>query len=159
VSFLLSFNADFTDEIPLVKGSAMPAQYLIIISILGWGIGCVFAKIANTEMHPIIVSTISTGIYLLLISISFMVLNFDKTTTTSGVVAAVISALLMCAGSISYFFALKAGGGAGIVTATTSLYPAVTILLSMIFLKEKISFNAGIGIVFALLSFWFLGKK
>lgn len=64
----------------------------------------------------------------------------------------------MCAGSMGYFYALR-GGNAGTTTVLTSLYPAVTLILASIFLKESISFKHGIGIALALIAFILLGTK
>lgn len=130
----------------------MPTQYLILFSIFGWGVGSLFYKIANDQMHPLMVTTIVTLAYLAVTPLPFMFLSFDKTITTTGVIFSVLGALAMCVGSLGYFFALKSGEGVGQVTAVTSIYPALTLVLSMIFLGEGLTIKKGIGIGLALAS-------
>jgi transporter family protein len=59
---------------------------------------------------------------------------------------------------MGYFYALRQGS-AGSITVLTSLYPAVTLLLSMIFMGETINFKQGIGCALALIAFVLLGSK
>lgn len=136
----------------------MPAIYLIIITILGWGIGSIFYKLANDSMHPIMVSTIITVVYIIITPIPFIFLNFDKSINQNGIIYSVIGGLLMCAGSMGYFFALKTGG-AGEISTITALYPALTLVLSYCFMGESMSLRKGIGVALALLSFYILSKK
>jgi bacterial/archaeal transporter family protein len=133
-------------------------QLLILLTILGWGVGSLFYKIANDNMHPIMVSAAITVLFMVITPLAFIFLKFDHKFNTVGIVAAVLGGACMCAGSMSYFFALR-GGHAGLITALTALYPALTLILSMIFLGEHISFKQGIGILLALASFIILGIK
>jgi transporter family protein len=51
-----------------------------------------------------------------------------------------------------FFFAAVEKGKVSTVIAMSSLYPVVTIVLSVLFLQEKISAREGLGIVCALLA-------
>ena len=137
----------------------MSSQYLIIISIIGWGVGALFYKLANDTMHPIMVSAIGTALYIVLIPLSFLVIKVSTQVTVSGVMWSLLAASCTCAGSLGYFYVLRNGGGAGSATMLTALYPALTLILSAVFLKESFSFRQGIGIAFALLSFALLSFK
>ena len=136
----------------------MSYTILIVLTILGWGVGSVCYKVANDNLHPIMVSTIVTAIYVVFTPVIFLVSKFPKTVNTNGVIFAIAGGLCMAVGSLAYFFALKKGA-AGEVTTITALYPAVTLALSMCFLREQITFRQGIGIILALVSFIFLSKK
>jgi transporter family protein len=136
----------------------MPTLYLIIISIIGWGVGSIFYKIANSNIHPIMVSAITTATYLAITPIVFSLSNFDKTVTISGVLAIVGGAILMGSGSLAYYFALSKGG-AGLITATTAMYPLLTIILSIFFLNEQITIKNGIGIILSLVGLILLSSK
>jgi transporter family protein len=131
---------------------------LVLVAILGWGIGSLFYKIANDNMHPIMVSSIVTLLFVVLTPLAFTFLKFDHKVTTTGIITALLGGVCMCAGSMGYFFALR-GGHAGVITALTSLYPALTLTFSMVFLVEHLSFKQGFGILFALSSFILLGSK
>jgi transporter family protein len=54
-------------------------------------------------------------------------------------------------GFLTFFSALEQGKASTVVTLS-ALYPVVTILLSVIFLHERISLKEGAGIVFALIA-------
>lgn len=136
----------------------MPSQYLIILSIVGWGIGSLFYKVANTNIHPLMVSAIVTAIYIILTPIPFLIFKFDTHVNSTGLLFSILGGLCMCAGSIGYFYALRQGD-AGVVTALTSLYPALTMMLSVFFMKEVIGTKQIIGMSLAIASFICLSLK
>lgn len=129
----------------------MQLTWLIILTIVGWGLGSFFYKPANDQMHPFMVTTIATCMYVILTPITFFFVKFDKTVTTTGVVCSLIGAMLMGIGSLAYYFAIKKGG-VGEIAAVTSLYPALTLILSMIFFHEDLTWRKGIGIGLAMLA-------
>ena len=137
----------------------MSTQTLICLTILGWGIGSLFYKIANDNMHPLMISVMITCVYFVLDIILFVFVPFNKTVNSTGLLFTILGALLMCVGSLGYFYALKGGGSAGATTVLTSLYPALTVILSAIFLKETFTIKHGIGIALALASFILMGMK
>lgn len=136
----------------------MSYSALIVITIIGWGIGSVFYKLANAQMHPIMVSLIVTLLYCILTPITFFATKFPKDITSSGIVYAILGGVCMAIGSLAYFFALRKGD-AGQVTTITALYPTLTLILSMIFLQEQLTLKKSVGIAFAFASFIVLAKK
>jgi bacterial/archaeal transporter family protein len=137
----------------------MPSQsMLIVMSIIGWGIGSLFYKVANDNIHPIMVTTIVTAVYILVTPFAFIFFKFDTHINGTGLLFAVLGGLSMAVGSLGYFYALRNGAG-GTVTALTALYPALTLLLSALFMKETISLKQGIGMVLALVSFFLINLK
>jgi len=136
----------------------MPTLYIIIISIIGWGVGSIFYKIANHSIHPIMISAITTATYLIITPIVFGLSNFDKTITTNGVLFIVSGAILMGTGSLAYYYALGKGD-AGLITTTTAMYPVLTLIISCALLGEEITIRKAIGIILACVSFYFLNWK
>lgn len=136
----------------------MQSQYLIIFAVLGWGIGSLFNKVANDNMHPIMVSATATVVFIILLGLTFAFYKFDYKVNSTGIIAATVGGLCMCLASMAYFYALR-GGHAGIITALTSMYPVLTLILSMIFLKETITMRQGIGVVFAIIAFILMSFK
>jgi bacterial/archaeal transporter family protein len=136
----------------------MNTQYLIAITIFGWGVGSLFYKVANDNIHPIMVSAVVTCVYILVTPVTFLVYKFPKDLNHTGVLFSVLAGLSMAVGSLAYFYALKRGG-AGEVTTVTALYPALTLGLSMFFLSEELTWRKGIGILLAIASFIILGFK
>lgn len=136
----------------------MPMLYLILITILGWGVGSLFYKTASDNMHPIMVITTITALYLILTPLAFIFLKFPKEINAPGISYALAGGICMSVGSMAYLFALKRGG-AGEVTTITALYPALTLVLSVIFLHEGMTIKKGIGIILALASCLLLSLK
>jgi transporter family protein len=71
---------------------------------------------------------------------------------------ALLSALFMSIGSITYYFALQKGGVAEI-TAATSVYPVLTLILAYIVLNEEMSLRKVLGCLLAVISVILLTKK
>lgn len=136
----------------------MSNMYLILLSILGWGVGAIFYKMANMHLHPLMVSMVITSVYVLATPIAFLFVKFDTSFNWTGVSYAVIGALCVAIASIASFYALRTGG-AGEVTVLTSLYPGLTLLLSVIFLGEEMTLRKTAGIILALGSCYLFSKK
>lgn len=136
----------------------MTNLHLICIVILGWGIGPLFYKIANDNLHPLVVSALVTTMFVLLIPPAMYVAKVDIAFNTVGVITALIGGFLMCIGSLAYFYALK-GGDTGEVAAATSVSPAITLALAVIFLNEPLTFRKILGTTLALLGVLILSRK
>lgn len=136
----------------------MNPQYLILLSIIGYGVGSLFFKVANDQMHPLMVSTCVTISCVILTPLAFLFLDFSKAATPTGVVFAVLGGVTTCIGTMAYFFALRSGG-AGEVTTMVALYPALTLVLSCFFMGETMTVKKGIGVALALASVFILSRK
>lgn len=137
----------------------MRPEFYIIASILGWGVGSFLYKFSNNAMHPIMVSSIALCLYIVLMPLLWVFVKFDHTITLGGVLYTLAGSLAMCIGTLGFSYALKSGGAVGQTTILTSLYPALTLILSMIFLGESLTIKKVIGIGLALTSFILLGFK
>lgn len=136
----------------------MSSTHLIVLSIIGWGVGSLLYKVANDNIHPLMVSIIVTSVFVVLDIITLAFIPFDRTLNSTGIIYSILGGLCMCAGSLGYFFALR-GGNAGSTTVLTSLYPAVTLILAAFFLKENITFKHGIGMAFAMAAIILMSSK
>ena len=126
--------------------------------IVGWGVGSIFYKIACVNIHPIIVSTLVTSLYVAVTPFAWWLLKFDHKVNVIGVSSAVVGGAFICMASVAYFYALQKGD-AGEVTLISSLYPGLTLLLSFLFLGETLTPKKIIGILLACASFYFLSRK
>lgn len=134
----------------------MKTNIFVILSILGWGIGSFLYKIANQNLHPIMVSTIAICLYTILLPCIWAFVKFDHTINTIGIMYALAGSLCMCIATVSFSYALRNGGQAGRITFATALYPALTLILSMLFLHETLDIKKGVGILLAVGSFLML---
>lgn len=137
----------------------MRPEFFVIGSILGWGLGTFFYKFANNAVHPIMVSTIAMCLYMVLLPLMWIFIKFDHAISVSGVLYTLVGSLFMCCGTLGFSYALRSGGAVGQTSVVTALYPALTLVLSMIFLGESLTIKKGIGIVLALISVALLAIK
>jgi transporter family protein len=131
---------------------------LIIITIICWGTGSLFYKLANNLIHPIMVAVFVTLLYMGLLPIGIYLFKVPLSINQNGIMYSLLGGLGMCIGTLTYFFALREGS-AGNVTMLIMGYPVITLLLSCVFLKEELSFNKIIGCVFAVCSVIFLSWR
>jgi transporter family protein len=137
----------------------MRPEFFIFASVLGWGIGSFFYKYANNALAPVMVNSIALCLYIVLVPFMWLFVKFDHTITLAGTIYTLVGALCMCIGTLGFSYALSSGGAVGQTTFLTALYPALTLALSMIFLKETLTIQKGIGILLALVSFALLSIK
>ena len=135
----------------------MPTILLITLTIIGWAVGSVFYKLANDRIDPVMCSAIGIAAYILLVPLTFLFLKVSTALNTMGVVYALLGALTMGLGSLTYYYLLQRGG-VGTISAATSVYPALILLISVLFLGEELNVRKVIGVALALGSVWILSS-
>lgn len=121
------------------------------LAILLWGIWGLFGKLASNHIpgtHIKILDTI--GVLILTITLLFFI-KFEFPTSKIGIFYAIITGFIGSSGAVFFYLALKSGK-LSVVAPLTALYPALTVLLSIVILKEQITIFQGMGIVFAIIA-------
>ncbi|HLC94704.1 MAG TPA: DMT family transporter [Patescibacteria group bacterium] len=128
----------------------MKTTLLTLLVIIFWGLWGFFGKLSATRIAG--QGSLWNSISLVVITIVFIFatrqappLKFDGGGILFGVLAGIFSAIA----SVLFYFLLQKKS-AGVFGATIAVYPLVTLLLSVVFLKEHVSFVQTIGVVFAL---------
>ncbi|MBI2656832.1 EamA family transporter [Candidatus Woesearchaeota archaeon] len=127
--------------------------YFVLI-LLAWGLWGFFGKYALKFINPIsliLYETIGAIIFQITV-LAFLFYSkhkFDANNT--GISIAMLVALFGVIGTILFFFTLSKTK-ASVLVPLTALYPVVTVLLSIIFLKEKVTLAQGIGIALAVVA-------
>lgn len=124
---------------------------LCIAIIILWGLWAFLFKIGSDEIgiRNAIFYAYLTGI---IISLAIVIYSFPgKLGVNKGVIFIILATLVGFAGTIAWYFALEKYR-ASIITPFTALYPVITVLLSILILKEKISPLNTIGILLALIA-------
>jgi uncharacterized membrane protein len=125
-----------------------------LVTILTWGIWAVLSKLLALEIaspaHSQLVSTVG----LLPVVIALLMLKDPGSPAGGnfalGVWIAVGSGIVSCLGSIAFFDLFTRGAKAVAATPITALYPAVTVLLAIPILKERVSGVQWLGIALSL---------
>jgi len=120
-------------------------------TFLFWGLYGFFPKITIRYISPL-----STIFYEALIGIPvamvvLAVLKFKPDVHPTGILLASLTGLLGILGALSFLFAVRKGQ-VGPVSAFTALYPALTILLAMLLLGERLELRQWMGVGLAILA-------
>jgi drug/metabolite transporter (DMT)-like permease len=131
----------------------MAPIFYVLIAIVGWGVGSFLYKPASAALHPCMIFTVAMCAYLVVTPILWLSVKIDHAVTWSGIIYAFIGSAFMCLGTLGFSYLLRSGSDAGRAIILTSLYPALTLFLSVIFFGESLNTIRVIGIFFALMSF------
>ena len=118
-------------------------------SSLCWTGWAFTAKIGSKEIPPSTMEFISAFGFGL---VSLCVLGRKSAAedrSQLGKLCATISGVLLALGGISLYGAYRTGYNASMVTAVTSLYPVVTVLCAVGFLRERLNKMQVVGLLFA----------
>jgi len=128
-------------------------QWVILsfISLALWGVWGLFAKLAAKNLSPQSLMVFSGIGGLVITFVVLASLNFRPGVHAKGVALALLAGLVGSLGTIPFLYAISKGK-ASIVVPMTALYPLVTIILSALILREAITLNQGLGILFALIA-------
>lgn len=129
----------------------------LVLGAIGlWGLWGFFGKISENRIGLQI--GFWSGLTFFLTIFFYLLFThqlFPIKTDVQGIGLAVITGF--CSGLAAVlFYILLAKHPAGYLTAVTALYPLITIILSVLFLKEGLSFTKVLGFGFALLALLFL---
>jgi len=122
-----------------------------------WGVWGFVAKLTTTRgVHPLALSAISsvTGAIITWIAVLLVQPSWER--ASHNIPFVLLTGICGSLGGVAFFFALG-HGRASIVVPLSSLYPAITILLSLLFLGEHPSLTQTLGIILALVASLLLG--
>lgn len=121
------------------------------MTILLWGLWGLVSKLASQDMDAS-----STQVYFALGLLPLMAILWRGARPEAaiprkaGMSWAFITGLLGGAGNMAFFEALVLGGKASVVMPLTALYPIVTVVLALIFLRERLGHLQKLGLAFAI---------
>lgn len=132
--------------------------YTITTTIL-WGIWGALIEIPEKAGFPATLGYVAWATTMIPVSIvALKLVNWDLDKDKRSIILGITSGLLGSSGQIILFQTLRIGP-AYIVFPIVSLYPVVTIIFSVLFLKEKANKRAWIGVAVALLSILMLSYQ
>lgn len=113
---------------------------LTILALFGWGVGAFFSKMATNRIGEASVFWDVIGYFPLTIMYTLFafkakdIFSGDKLGIMFGIIAGLAGAVALIS-----FYLLVTKKDAGVATSITAIYPALTAILSFIFLGEKIT--------------------
>lgn len=120
-----------------------------LLAFVNFGLWGIAAKVAMFHIDAKS-SLIYQAIGVVAVSmITLALVNFKPTVDAKGIAYSVLTGVLSGAGCLFFTIAASKGKVSSVITIT-ALYPFVTILLAVIFLKETVQLKQAIGMVLAL---------
>ena len=121
--------------------------------IFGWGFWGFFLKLSDKRIGQQV--AFWDSIALLIVIILYLVFSnqlFPLKNDTVGISWGILAGVAAGVASI-FFFVLLSKNPVGYLVTLSALYPAITIILSVIFLHEQITPVKAIGFIFAFMAF------
>jgi transporter family protein len=132
-----------------------------LVTVVMWGTWGLVSKIASAGVNAYMNQLLFTvGIAPLLVFVSWKVslsVSGEKCAGRGrGVFWAFLTGILGGVGNMAYFEAMVKGGKSSVVTPVTALFPMVTVLLALTFLKERLGRLQWAGLGLALVAIYLL---
>jgi bacterial/archaeal transporter family protein len=120
---------------------------LALLSAVAWAFWGLFSKLsANHDMPPTLLAFLSSCASFAMILLSYVWQRFPVSKNSTGLLCALLSGICGAMGMLLFAQAIKLDRAAIIVTLTAT-YPALTVLLSLVLLREQISFLNALGVL------------
>jgi uncharacterized membrane protein len=128
---------------------------LTLLAVVCWGLWAIISKLIGdtiTASQSQALSTVGVIPVMLVLSQSKKLVSAGN--RRRGALNSFIAGALCCGGNVAYYHALNVGGKASNVVPLTALYPLVTVLLAVVFLREILSPPQFIGIGLSLVAIY-----
>jgi len=126
-----------------------------LLTLFCWGLWGLFSGLASAHSRPrqtLIFQAVGVvAVVLVVLSLE----HFQIQRTAAGFWWSAAAGAVNFVGFLAFFAAVEKGKVSTVI-ALSSLYPVVTIVLSILLLHERITRREGLGIVFALAAGWLL---
>ncbi|HWY69810.1 MAG TPA: EamA family transporter [Terriglobales bacterium] len=120
-----------------------------LMSLVCWTAWAITAKVGSSKLPP---STMQFVAALGFLFVSIGIAGFAKGSVQSsrkGKLYSVISGVLLAGGGLASFAAYRTGDNTAATTGITSLYPAITVICALVFLKERLTRSQIAGLCFS----------
>jgi uncharacterized membrane protein len=128
-----------------------------ILALLWWGVFGFLGKVGSDRITP---SQMQFFFTIGMLPVAFACacrLKFKIASNKRGVSYSLLMGILAALGSLAFFAALKVGR-ASLIAPATSLYPALTVALAVLFLRERLNKVQILGLFAALASIAILSQ-
>jgi transporter family protein len=122
-----------------------------------WGVWGFLGKVSSQSLPASVVYLLTISGHLVVVAF-ILVEGLGPVSWQPWAVGAALGSGLAMAVALLFFLEALARGPALVVVPLTALYPAVTVLLSWIFLREALTLRHLVGLALALAAVWLLSK-
>lgn len=134
----------------------MPRWFLFtVIAVLCWGVWAVISKLIGDTITAAQSQALSTlGLLPVMLALGCSGRLKATGNRRRGLAFAFAAGALTCGGNVAYYHALNSGAKAATVVSLTALYPLVTVVLAVAFLRERLNAIQKSGIAMSLVAIW-----
>ena len=139
-----------------------PPTWLIwgLAALIAWGLWAILPSFMDGSVRAGQVQALSTiGVIPVMVVLGLSRKPPSPGSSRKGALLALTGGALGSLGNVPYYEALSRGGNAATVIPLTALYPLVTVLLAVIYLKEKLNRVQVAGILTSLAAIYLLNVK
>jgi transporter family protein len=144
------------------QSKKLPAWLLwSIVTIVLWGTWGLVSKVASEGVDAYVNQLLYTvGLAPLMVFVGWTVHKRNseekRERRAAGVFWAFLTGILGGIGNLAFFQAMVKGGKASVVAPVTALFPMVTVLLALIFLRERLGRVQWLGLTLAFVAIYLL---
>ena len=134
----------------------MPRWFLFtLFAVLCWGVWAVISKLIGESITAAQSQALSTlGLLPVMVALGCSRRLTHSGNRRFGIALAFAAGALTCGGNVAYYHALNSGARAATVVPLTALYPLVTVVLAVAFLRERLNVIQKGGIALSLVAIW-----
>lgn len=135
-----------------MKALGTPAWLVYaLLCIFWWGTWGFLSKLGSDRVEPHQLQILFTFGLVPPVIIAWAQLGGKIETDLRGALYGILNGVISGLGMLAFYAAL-AKGKASIVNPVTALFPLLTILLAIVFLRERINWVQGVGMILALVA-------
>jgi transporter family protein len=120
-----------------------------IASAFCWAGFAISARFGSTELPANMMQFVAAFGFLAFGIVLFATRGFRLESNKRGALYGTIAGVLLAAGGLALYAAYRGGSNTAVVTTATSLYPMFTVVLAVLFLRERITVRQSVGMLFA----------
>lgn len=129
-----------------------------LLTIVFWGTWGATSKIVSDNLDAYLSQVLFTvGLCPLMLIILLRARPKSEGARRRGIFYAFLTGVLGGTGNIAFFQALGMGGKASVVVPMTAMSPLVTVLMALVFLRERVSAIQAVGLLLAGTAIYLLG--
>lgn len=135
--------------------------YLLIPTILLFGVSAFFRKMAVDRIHPFQMQIVAGAIYALEVPVFLYLINKNGIAgyNSTGVMYAILSLLTYVFGAVMFGTLLKGSSDPGMLSTLVSMNPVVTTALTVAFLGEQMTVRKAVATMVMLFGFFLFNGK
>ena len=124
--------------------------FVLFLCCIFWGFATFFNRLAVETISPFTMQAIVGMVYMLYVPIAFKVQGINPLScklSMSGVGLTILATFGSIIANILLYTSLKGSNHTGSSTMMISLYPVITLILSLVFLNEQLNLIKTVGIL------------